>query len=112
MYIIKKLKSIKIFLFIFCIIFSQTTAFPQSTKSYKILGISVVGNKTADITTIIANSGLKVGDEIQIPGDQTINAIKQLWSLNIFSDAQVLIEKEMPDGIFIQIKVEEYRRLE
>lgn len=112
MYIIKKLKSIKIFLFIFCIIFSQATNFPQSTKSYKILGISVVGNKTADITTIIANSGLKVGNEIQIPGDQTINAIKQLWSLNIFSDVQILIEKEMPDGIFLQIKIEEYPRLE
>ncbi|MDP3684602.1 MAG: hypothetical protein Q8S01_11800, partial [Ignavibacteria bacterium] len=54
-------------------------------KTFKILGISVEGNTSADARTIVANSGLKIGDEIQIPGDQTIGAIKQLWSLNIFS---------------------------
>jgi len=66
------------------------TSFPQGTqKSYKILGISVEGNKSADAATIIANSGLKVGSEIQVPGDQTLSAIKQLWTLNIFSDVQI-----------------------
>ena len=62
----------------------------ESQKSYKILGISVEGNKSADAATIVANSGLKVGNEIQIPGDQTLNAIRQLWSLNIFSDVQII----------------------
>jgi len=51
----------------------------QQPKIYKVLGISVEGNQSADANTIIANSGLKVGDEIQVPGDQTMNAIKQLW---------------------------------
>jgi len=51
--------------------------YPQSQKiNYKILGISVIGNKSADAATIIANTGLKVGDEISLPGDQTNNAIK------------------------------------
>ena len=77
----KLFKNILLSLVIFSSIsFSQTTR-----SSFKILGISVEGNKSADASTIIANSGLKVNDEIQIPGDQTLNAIKQLWSLNIFS---------------------------
>ena len=84
-----------------------------ATKSYKILGISVEGNQTADAATIIANSGLKVGDEIQIPFDQTIaNAIKQLWSLNLFSNVDVLIDKQVGTGVFLLIKVEEYPRYE
>ena len=89
------------------------TSFPQGTqKSYKILGISVEGNKSADAATIIANSGLKVGSEIQVPGDQTLSAIKQLWTLNIFSDVQISIEREITEGIFLLIKVDEYPRLE
>ncbi len=81
-------------------------------KVYKVLGISVEGNKSADASTIIANSGLKVGDEIQVPGDQTMNAIKQLWSLNIFSNIDIEIEKQLDNGVFLLIKVEEYPRFE
>ncbi|MCW8816782.1 MAG: outer membrane protein assembly factor BamA [Ignavibacteriaceae bacterium] len=93
--------------------FLSVSTFPQGTqKSYKILGISVEGNKSADAATIIANSGLKVGGEIQVPGDQTLNAIKQLWALNIFSDIQILIEREINEGAFLLIKVKEYPRLE
>ena len=96
------------FVFVFSVsVFSQTV-----TKSYKILGISVTGSKSADAAIIIANSGLKVGDEIQIPGDKTLNAIKQLWSLNIFSDVQIINDKQVGDGVFLVIKVEEYPRLE
>jgi outer membrane protein insertion porin family len=89
------------------------SSFPQGTqKSYKILGISVEGNKSTDAATIIANSGLKVGSEIQVPGDQTLNAIRQLWTLNIFSDVQIIIDREIQEGAFLLIKVEEYPRLE
>ncbi len=84
----------------------------ETQKSYKILGISVEGNKSADAATIVANSGLKVGNEIQIPGDQTLNAIRQLWSLNIFSDVQIIKDQEINDGVFLLIKVVEYPRLE
>lgn len=84
----------------------------SSRKNYKILGVNVEGNKSADARTIVANSGLKVGDEIQIPGDQTLNAIKRLWALNIFSDVQIIIEKEISGGVFLLIKVDEYPRVE
>ncbi|NWF88428.1 MAG: outer membrane protein assembly factor BamA [Ignavibacteriaceae bacterium] len=100
-----------IFLFILLVCSSYTLS-QTITKSYKILGISVIGNKSADASIIIANSGLKIGDEIQIPGDKTLNAVKQLWSLNIFSDIQILNDKQIADGVFLVIKVDEYPRLE
>ena len=91
----------------------SVVSFPQGTqKSYKILGISVEGNKSTDATTIIANSGLRVGSEIQVPGDQTLNAIRQLWTLNIFFDIQIIIDREIQEGVFLLIKVDEYPRLE
>ena len=98
-------------LLLFVVVTSSLTAQPLQ-QTYKILGISVEGNKSADAATIIANSGLKAGNEIQIPGDHTLNAIRQLWALNIFSDVQILIEREIDDGVFLLIKVEEYPRLE
>ena len=92
-------------------LFFISTAYPQ-IKSYKVLGVTVEGNKSADATTIISSSGIKVGDEVQIPGDKTLNAIHNLWSLNIFSDVQIIIDKEIGDGVFLLIKVEEYSRIE
>ena len=99
-------------IFLVLVIFSSIS-FSQTTRSsFKILGIAVEGNKSADAATIIANSGLKVNDEIQIQGDQTLNAIKQLWSLNIFADIQIAIDKQIQDGVFLKIIVKEQPRFE
>ena len=97
---------------LFTVLLTAGITAQETQKSYKILGISVEGNKSADAATIIANSGLKVGNEIEIPGDQTLNAIRQLWSLNIFSDVQIIKDQEINDGVFLLIKVVEYPRLE
>lgn len=93
-------------------VFTSETNSQVRPKNYKILGISVEGNATTDANTIIANSGLRIGDEFQIPGDETINAIKRLWKLTIFSDIQIIVDKELDDGVFLVIKVGEYPRLD
>ena len=100
----------KIFFFSLLLLLSFT-AYSQ-VKSYKVLGISVQGNESTDAGTIIASSGIKVGDEIQIPGDKTLNAIRNLYALGAFSDIQILLDKEVGDGAFFIIKVEEYQRVE
>lgn len=106
------LRLVNLFLII-SLIFSYQIVFAQGqSKVYKVLGITVSGNKTADANAIISASGIKVNDEIQVPGDKTINAIKNLWALNIFKDVQLLVDKEIGDGIFLLIKVEEYPRFE
>ncbi|VAX27323.1 Outer membrane protein assembly factor YaeT [hydrothermal vent metagenome] len=99
---------------ILIVIISSTNVYSQVQKeNYKILGITVKGNTTADASTVIANSGLKVGDEIEIPGDQTLNAIRRLWKLGLFtSDIQIEIEKKVGNGVFLVIKVNEYPRIE
>jgi outer membrane protein insertion porin family len=112
MYTTFRQKLFKYYIFILTLLFSYQLYSQGVQQSYKILGISVQGNKSADAVTIISSSGLKVGDEIQIPGDQTLNAIRQLWTLNIFSDVQIIIERKISDGVFLLIKVEEYPRLE
>lgn len=99
--------------FLTIIFLISISLFAQAQKeSYKILGISVVGNKSADATTVIANTGLRINDELVIPSDQLNNAIKRLWNLGIFEDVQILIDKKIDTGVFLLIKVSEYPRLE
>lgn len=99
-------------LVIFLLLISVSTVAQTGREVYKVLGITVEGNKSADVSAIIANSGIRIGDEIEVPGDQTMTAIKRLWSLNIFSDVSIEIEKEVGDGVFLIIKVEEHPRVE
>ena len=92
------------------LLYSQSTR--QQVQQYKILGISVEGNKSAEPAAIIANSGLKLGDMISVPGEQTRTAITRLWALRIFSDIEVDIENTVGDGVYLVIKVKEHPRLE
>ncbi len=90
----------------------QLAAQAKRSDAYKILGISVEGNSSAEPAAIIGNSGLKIGDELTIPGDQTTRAIQALWRLRIFSDVQIVIENKVSEGVFLVIKVKEFPRLE
>jgi len=89
-----------------------TWAQAAKPEAYKILGISVEGNRTAEAGAIIANSGLRVGDEITIPGQQSSQVLTRLWALRLFSDVQLLIENTVADGVYLLIRVKEHPRLE
>lgn len=86
------------------------TVFAQTRTSVKVLGIAVDGNKTADANLIRLNSGLSQGEEVTAEDVQT--AIKQLWSLDMFSDISIILDRQLSDGVFLTIKVSEYPRLE
>ncbi|MBC8181636.1 outer membrane protein assembly factor BamA [candidate division KSB1 bacterium] len=96
-----------IFLFAIFILFTSAQAQRSSTK---LLGITVEGNKTADATIIQINSGLTSGKDIN--SDDIQKAIKNLWSLKLFSDIEVLVDKEIAGGVYLIIRVKEYPRLE
>lgn len=84
----------------------------QQQEVYKILGISVEGQRSGDPAAIIANTGLKVGDEIAIPGEQTRQAIHRLYNLRLFEDVQIFVENKVQDGVYLLIKVKENPRLD
>lgn len=77
---------------------------------FEIGGIKVSGAEFSDENALIAVSGLKVGDEIKIPGNKIPNAIKALWKLRLFTDVQVYKEKSVGDILFLEIKVQERPR--
>src|SRR3989304_40838 len=84
----------------------------QRPEVFKILGITVEGQTSADPQAIIANTGLKVGAEISVPGSETATAIHRLFQLKLFSDVQILIENRVESGVYLLIRVKENPRLE
>ncbi|MBX2990931.1 MAG: outer membrane protein assembly factor BamA [Bacteroidetes bacterium] len=85
---------------------------PQTQEVLKILGISVEGNSLAEPSAIIANSGLRVGDEFTLPGDKIGQSVRKLWQLKIFSDVQIVIDRRVGEGVFLAIRVTELPRYE
>jgi len=47
-----------------------------------------------------------------ISADDIQNAIRRLWSLDMFSDIQIILEREVGTSVYLKIKVEELPRLE
>ncbi len=101
-----------VLLFLFSIGFQLSSQTKKQQQEYKILGISVVGNKSSETAAIIANAGLNIGDVLNVPGEQTRTAITRLWGLKIFSDIQIDVENFVGDGVYLLIKVEEHPRLD
>ena len=96
--------------------FSQNGQIPSSTPNgqvaYKLMGISVEGNKFADTETILAISGLITGTTITYPFDEKItNGIKAIWDRKQFSKVDILVDKIIDNNLFLIIKVEERKRI-
>lgn len=101
---------LKIFLTAIFVVLMTVGALPQQASKLKVLGLTVEGNVTADSSIIVMNSGLTVGREIT--GDDLQLALKQLWSLNIFSDIQIILDQKIGENVYLTIKVKEYPRLD
>lgn len=83
----------------------------ERPKSYEIGGITVSGSKNFDSQAIILFSGLKVGKEIDIPGEEITRAIKNLWKQRLFSDVKINLAEVRGNVAFLNIEVQERKRL-
>jgi len=72
-------------------------------KTYNIGGITITGAESRDRNAIKSITGLRVGKEITIPGDDIPSAIKALWKLRLFEDVQIQQEKVEDNIIFLAI---------
>jgi len=75
--------------------------------TYMIASITISGNTYTPEGVILLTSGLKVGQKITIPGDDTKQAISRLWKRKLFSDIELSVEKVKDDRISLHIRVEE-----
>lgn len=75
-------------------------------KQYELGPIRVEGADNFDHQAIKLIAGLRQGQKITIPGEQISKAIKNLWAEGLFSDVEILAEKEVAGVIYLTIKVQ------
>jgi len=83
----------------------------MSEGDYIVGGVSVSGVRYLDVNALIGLSGLRLGQEITIPGDEVANAVQQLWQQGLFSDVRLSIVSLKNDTAFFDIFLQERPRI-
>lgn len=86
-------------------------SYSLSPKRYKIADIKVTGIKNYDDFVLIGFSGLSVGDEVSIPGEEITAAVKRFWKHGLFSDVKILATKIEGDQVWLEIQLKQRPRI-
>lgn len=78
---------------------------------YEIGGIDVLGADYLDKDLLITLTGIKVGDQINIPGDETNQALTRLWKQNLFQNVGLYLDKVIGNKAFLVFKVQQKPKL-
>lgn len=80
-------------------------------RKYTLAGLTVSGIKFLSPDVLKLLSGLEVGQEIILPGDDITDAIEKLWAQNLFSDVKISITSIKHDSVYLDIYLKEQARL-
>ena len=80
-------------------------------KKYELGGITVSGARYLDPSTLISLTGLRVGDPVNIPGEEIGKSIRKLWAQGILGDVSVSIARIEGNKIFLDYNLKERPRL-
>lgn len=78
---------------------------------YEIGGITITGSEDLDRQVITLISGLSVGDKIQLPGEATTRAIKNLWRQRLFDDIGIYVLEVKGKTVFLEIRLKDLPKL-
>ncbi|MGQ1908565.1 outer membrane protein assembly factor BamA [Marinifilum sp. RC60d5] len=83
----------------------------SSPKKFELGGITVSGVKHLESNVLVQISGLRVGSDIEVPGEKVTKAIKKLYKQGLFSDIQITATKLIDKKIYLNINLQERPRL-
>ncbi|MDR1980406.1 MAG: outer membrane protein assembly factor BamA [Tannerellaceae bacterium] len=86
-------------------------SYTLTPKKYKIADIKVSGVTTMEDFTLIGFSGLSVGDEITVPGEEITTTVKRFWKHGLFSDVKILATKIEDNKIWLEIQLKQRPRI-
>ncbi len=83
----------------------------EKDGTYELGGIVVTGLRKYEEETVKVYSGLKVGQEIKLPGDKLTSAIKKLYETKQFSNVDVYVTNVDGTAVYLEIAVIELPQL-
>ena len=90
---------------------TQPEIYNSSSKKYTIADIEISGIRYLDKSVLIQLTGLKLGQEIEVPGNAITTATKKLWEQGLFSDVKISASKIVDDNIWLDIYLKERPQL-
>jgi outer membrane protein insertion porin family len=85
---------------------AQENAYDKG-KFYELGEINVTGVKSFSPQTVVAYTGLKKGQRIQIPGEEISATINKLWKLELFSDIEFFITNIEGEVVDLELYIQE-----
>lgn len=92
-------------------IYNPPVIFHGMPKTYEIAGITVTGAPNYEDFLIIGYSGLKVGDRVEIPGNDITTAVKRLMRQGLFAQARVKVTKVAGDKAWLELEMRTQPRI-
>ncbi len=83
----------------------------KQPRKFKIAALEISGTQYLDKNIIRSLTGIKVGDQISIPGDEITKCIKNLWKQGLFGDVQIYADKFEGDNVYLTVSILEKPRL-
>ncbi|MFN8236604.1 MAG: POTRA domain-containing protein [Chitinophagales bacterium] len=83
----------------------------KQPRKFKIASLEISGTQYLDKNIIRSLTGIKVGDQISIPGDEITKCIKNLWKQGLFGDVQIFADKFEGDNVYLTVSILEKPRL-
>ncbi len=90
---------------------NPTIQYTNTPQKYEIAGITVSGVKNYEDYVLIGFSGLTVGQQVTVPGDDITNAVKRFWKHGLFSDVQIKATKIEGKKIWLEIALKQRPRI-
>ncbi|MBO7660671.1 MAG: outer membrane protein assembly factor BamA, partial [Bacteroidaceae bacterium] len=66
-------------------------------------GIKVEGVENYEDYLLIGISGLSIGEQVTLPGDEITAAVKRYWTHGLFSSVRIEAEKIQNDSLYLKI---------
>jgi outer membrane protein insertion porin family len=83
----------------------------MSTDDYVVGGVTISGIRFLDTNALVGISGLRIGQEITVPGEELKTAVQKLWQQGLFSDIRISITRIAADSVFLDIFLQERPRI-
>ncbi|RMG21829.1 MAG: hypothetical protein D6730_17625, partial [Bacteroidetes bacterium] len=83
----------------------------QTPRSLYLKDLRLSGSFFSDPLSLLAHTGLRSGQWVQIPGEAVSEAIRQLWKTGLFSDIQIETAHLSGDTVELHIRVAERQRI-
>ena len=77
--------------------------YSRTPRTVKVGGIAVDGIPNYDQSLLIRLSGINVGDQIEVPGEQITRAIKRYWKNGLFSNVSIGVDSIISGQAYLHI---------